>query len=253
MTHPKKKQKVKAVAYTLIPEQSDLGRPLYERLYALIDTHHEALARAIVRVALAWATSWKPDVDGRFTLGKCKKATELDRELAPYDFVILLNRDFWQNPNVTDTQRAALLDHELMHAAVAYDENGEPKMDERNRNVFRIRKHDLEEFADIASRYGCWKRDLEDFAQALVRAGDKSGPGVWVGYSALQRMLHAIGLDVDRDVIATWPDGERREVLDWAQIRAEAGEQANAATSETIPAVLAAALGVVKQEVVAHA
>jgi hypothetical protein len=89
---------------------------MYERLYRIVADHHEDLDRTNVRIALAWATSWKPDVDGRLTLGKCKKATDLDRELAPYDFVILLNRDFWQNPRVTDVQRQALLDHELMHA-----------------------------------------------------------------------------------------------------------------------------------------
>jgi hypothetical protein len=119
----------KAVSYVLIPPKTDIGAPMYERLYSIIDDHHEDLARTNVRIALAWATTWKADVDGRLTLGKCKKASDLDRELAPYDFVILLNRDFWMNPRVSDLQRSALLDHELMHAAVAYDENGDAKVD----------------------------------------------------------------------------------------------------------------------------
>jgi len=157
MKRPKKAGAPKTVSYVLIPPTSAIGQPMYERLYALIDDHHEDLSRTNVRVALAWATAWKPDVDGRLTLGKCKKASDLDRELAPYDFVILLNRDFWQNPNVTDAQRQALLDHELMHAAIVYDEQGDPKVDERDRTCFRIRKHDIEEFADIVSRHGCYK------------------------------------------------------------------------------------------------
>jgi hypothetical protein len=88
----------KPVSYTLIPPQSDIGFPMYALLHEIIDESHEELSRTNVRVALAWATSWKPDVDGRLVLGKCKKASDLDRELAPYDFVILLNRDYERLP-----------------------------------------------------------------------------------------------------------------------------------------------------------
>ncbi len=119
---------------------------------------------------LAWNLTWKADVDGRVTLGKCKRATDLDRELAPYDFVILLRREFFEDANVTDVQRQALIDHELCHAAIALDDEGEPQIDERGRQVYRLRKHDLEEFSVIAERYGTWKRDLEMFAAALERS-----------------------------------------------------------------------------------
>src|SRR4051812_39232899 len=97
MKRPKKIGAPKSLSYVLIPAKSEIGAPMYDRLYQLIADHHEDLDRTNVRIALAWCTSWKPDADGRLTLGKCKKATDLDRELAPYDFVILLNRDFWQN------------------------------------------------------------------------------------------------------------------------------------------------------------
>jgi Putative phage metallopeptidase len=126
--------------------------------------------------ALAWCTAWKADVDGRQTLGQCKRASDLDRELAEYDFVILLQKAFWQDISVTDLQRAALLDHELCHAAVAHDKRGEPIEDERGRKVYRLRKHDLEEFAEIAARYGTWKRDLELFAVALRRSPQQALP-----------------------------------------------------------------------------
>lgn len=238
----KKLRRPKAVNYSVIPGQSDIGRPMYELLMEIVDTHHEELSRTNVRIVLAWATSWRPDVDGRLMLGKCKKASDLDRELAPYDFVILLNRDFWQNPRVTDVQRRALIDHELMHAAVAYDEQGDPKVDERGRTVYRVRKHDLEEFSDIASRYGCWKRDIEEFGQALRRAEHKVGQA-WVGYSSLQQALKEIGVDVQQNVIATWPDAERREVMTWALMRQSAGERVSVVMSPTMPACLAAVVG----------
>jgi hypothetical protein len=231
----------KTVSYTLIPQGSDVGTPMYDLLYRIVADHHEDLDRTQVRIALAWATSWKADVDGRLMLGKCKKATDLDRELAPYDFVILLNRDFWQNPRVTDVQRRALLDHELMHAAVVYDDQGDLKTDERGRQVYRIRKHDLEEFSDIASRYGCWKRDIESFAQALRRAEVKVG-GAWVGFSSLHETLREIGVEVALEVIAAWPDRERREVMTWALLRQAAGEQVNVGLSPSMPACLVAAV-----------
>jgi hypothetical protein len=41
--------KQKAIAYQLILQHSDDGAPLYERLYAIIDTHHEDVSHANVR------------------------------------------------------------------------------------------------------------------------------------------------------------------------------------------------------------
>jgi hypothetical protein len=158
-------KKPKRVAYELLPPDN----AAYKLLSRLVSEHHRELIGA--SIMLAWCSSWRADVDGRQTLGQCKKASDLDRELATHDFVILLQRDFWTNPAVEDMQRRALLDHELCHATVKLDPNTlEPQEDERGRKVFRVRKHDLEEFAEIAQRYGCWKKDLENFAQALQRA-----------------------------------------------------------------------------------
>lgn len=237
----------KSLTYVLIPRDADWGREMYELLYQLVDEHHEELSQCNVRIALAWCTSWKPDVDGRVTLGKCKKASELDRELAPYDFVILLSRDFWQKPQVTALQRKALLDHELMHAAVVHDsETGDPKVDEKGRTLFRIRKHDLEEFEAIARRYGCWKGDIEAFMQAINRA-EKNASSGWVGYTNLHEQLKHLGFHIPPTTIASWPDHERREVQTWALLRQEFDDNdrlkaGNATVSVTIPPCLAAAV-----------
>lgn len=161
-------KKPKRIHYELIGARSDQGKPMYQLLEKIVHEHHSALRDA--RIALAWCTSWKPDVDGRVTLGKCKKASDLDRELMAFDFVILLRRSFWRDSEVSDAQRLALLDHELCHAAVKYDQHGEPEEDDRGRIVYRIRKHDIEEFADIVERHGLYKRDLERFFQALQRS-----------------------------------------------------------------------------------
>lgn len=182
----KKPKGQKAVSYLLIDRITESGEQMYNLLDALVAEHHGDLTGA--RFALAWNTSWQPDVDGRVTLGKCKKASDLDRELAAYDFVIILREEFWKHPRVSDTQRTALLDHELMHAAVSYDERGETKFDERGRTVYRIRKHDIEEFGDIVQRYGCYKSDIEAFARQL-RIGRRQADDMFAVEDARDALL----------------------------------------------------------------
>jgi hypothetical protein len=162
-----KQKKRKKVSYSLIERDSPVGEAMYDMLADIVREHHDELHETKARIALAWNMAWQPDVDGRLTLGKCKKASDLDRELAAFDFVIVLNMEFWQSADVKDWQRRALLDHELCHATVKLDEAGDPVIDERGRTVFRTRKHDIEEFSQVVARHGCYKRDLEHFARAL--------------------------------------------------------------------------------------
>jgi len=164
--------KPKKVSYELIARDSVVGHPMYCLLDELVDAFHVELQHA--RIALAWCTSWQADVDGRVTLGKCKKASDLDRELSQFDFIILLRQVFWQHEQVTAQQRRALLDHELHHASPKLDpKTGDQVYDERERPVWRTRKHDLEEFTDIVERYGCWTHEIEAFYSALRRAGQE--------------------------------------------------------------------------------
>lgn len=162
-------QKAKRTHFELIDPTSVVGHPIYGLLAELVTAHHDELRAA--RIALAWCTSWVPDADGRVTLGRCHRASDLDRELAQFDFVILLRRSFWNDERVSDLQRRALLDHELMHATVRLDAHGDPAQDDRGRTIYRTRKHDIEEFTDIVKRHGCYKSDLEAFAQALQTKG----------------------------------------------------------------------------------
>ncbi len=161
-----RRPKPKRIAYELIEPESE--PVMYHLMHDLIALHHQHLRHA--KIALAWCYGWKPDSDGRVTLGQCRKATDLDRELMVYDVVILLSRTFWTNEAVSGAQRKALLDHELCHAEVRLNKYGEPVEDERGRKVYRIRKHDIEEFSEIVERHGCYKHDLEEFASALRRA-----------------------------------------------------------------------------------
>jgi hypothetical protein len=225
-----KKPKGKKVSYELIEQRSLIGAPMYKLLRDLVAVHHEELRDA--RIALAWCTSWKPDVDGRMTIGKCVKASDLHRELAPFDFVILLSRDFYTSPRATTLQRTALIDHELCHAAGVFDRKGEPTTDERGRRVYRIRRHDLEEFGVIAERYGCYKRDLVDFAESLSRAKNNSGPAYFISVQRLTELLQTVGLTIPPEVVQAWNQVERRDAEEWALIRIDLGKRAHSPATE---------------------
>jgi Putative phage metallopeptidase len=210
-----RKPKPKPVSYELIAPDGHIGEPMYELLAELVTSHHEDLEHA--RIALAWCTSWKPDVDGRVTLGKCKKASDLDRELSQWDFIILLRKSFWTNERVTLAQRRALLDHELCHAAVKLDGNGEPVEDERGRRVYRLRKHDIEEFVAIVERHGLYVRDLEMFAAAIRRS-------VLAGFKPCELCRH------DNPGWTTAPDNRLTRCACWLAWTAQYAE----ATEETV-------------------
>lgn len=165
----KKSPKAKAIQFEIIHEQDGDHRPEpYRILDEVRAKWHGDIEPA--RIALAWRKNLKPDKDGHLVLGKCMKASDLQRELVDYDFVILLNREVWRDMEFTLAKKKALMDHELCHAAMQTDaETGEPKYDERGRNIWRSRKHDIEEFGSVVAHHGCYKRDLERFAEALLK------------------------------------------------------------------------------------
>lgn len=157
--------KAKKIQFELI-NPNDNSEP-YKLLAEVRGRWHDDLHTA--KICLAWRKQLKPDVDGHLVLGKCCKASDLQRELVDWDFVVLLNQEIWRDPEFTADKKLALLDHELCHAAQALDKDFEPKYDTRGRRVWRVRKHDIEEFQAVVTRHGTYKRDLERFAEALLK------------------------------------------------------------------------------------
>lgn len=94
----------------------------------------------------------------------------MDRELHGYDFVILLNHHVWHMAEFDEAKKRALIDHELCHAQVCRDEEGEIKRDSRGRLCCRTRGHDLEEFREIVKRHGQWKSDIQEFVKTAIRS-----------------------------------------------------------------------------------
>lgn len=239
---PDNRRKRKPVPYRYVKPESDSGAGMYRLLRDLVELYHEDIREA--KIALAFHQGWEPDADGRVVLGKCQKVSDLHREvfeLEGYDFVVILHQGFWQDPRVSDQQRRALLDHELCHAAVTVDDTGEPQLDECNRIVYRLRKHDLEEFSEIAQRYGCWKMDIEMFAAALARARTGSQRTEWVSYSRVRERLIAAGVTIPMDIIVGWTDAERHEADIWANVTIKLQRRGVGAGEAVRPAHVAAA------------
>jgi len=157
------KKRLRKVSVELIP----LSHPAYKMMTKIRERHHRHIRKA--KIALAWKKKIKPDRDGHVLLGKCKKASDLQREISAWDFIILLNKEVWEHEKFGSKRQKALLDHELCHAAQAYDKKGKRMKNDRGKYVFRMRHHDVEEFSEIVDRHGIWKHDLQVFADALLK------------------------------------------------------------------------------------
>ncbi len=174
------RQTKKVTVEVISREHAGRTTKLYALMDRLIKQHHPDLADA--KIVIGWRFEKKEDGDGRLWLGSLKKAADVDRLLHEFDFVMMLNHEFC-NKAATDEQIEALIDHELCHGAVVRDSHGEIKVDENERIVFRIRKHDVEEFSEIIARHGAWKKDLEVFFAAWKEArsqplfADEKGTG----------------------------------------------------------------------------
>ena len=152
----------------VVPIDETESPGLYKIMRSLIDKHHGHLVGA--RIVLVWNYGWSEDADGRLVLGKAKKASDLDAALGEYDFAISLNHEAVNAKEWSEAQTKALIDHELCHCDVTKDDAGEVKQDETGRTVYRIRKHDIEEFGEVVARHGLYKSDLVKFAETIREA-----------------------------------------------------------------------------------
>lgn len=89
----------------------------------------------------------------------CEPKKDGEFRLFPEGFAITIHLEAWCK--LLASQKKALVDHELCHCFMEFDENNEPKLS--------MRGHDIEEFADIVARHGLWKQDLEDFATVTAK------------------------------------------------------------------------------------
>lgn len=141
------------------------------QLYGLVDTAlskwHQHLNSP--HVLLWWSSSWKPDKDGHTKLACISKSSDRLKEVVEHDLCIDLNKELWNTLN--PDQQLAVIDHEFCHVDLVETEDG-PKLDERGRTVYRMKRHDLEEFRAVVDRHGLYLADVQAFANDIIKANN---------------------------------------------------------------------------------
>lgn len=160
----KEKQR-KAIVCDIIQKKEGEASMPYEIMDDLIERHHAWLQHA--KIALAWRHKWKEDVDGVLRLSQTRRTADVDVQLHGFDFVIMLNFEAWNNAEFSHAQQEALIDHELTHCQPVLDDMIQ-RTDEANNRLWRLRRHDVEEFVEIAERHGMWRHQLEALAKAAI-------------------------------------------------------------------------------------
>jgi len=129
----------------------------------LINEHHVHLKGIRIEYVFVDKT---PNRAGKEVWGTMRKVNALPAYLASNDddkengyiepfFVMVISQPIWGN--LTPDKKLALVDHELCHAGIKDDKEGNPKP--------TIIPHDLEEFTCIVKRHGLWREDVKEFAE----------------------------------------------------------------------------------------
>lgn len=101
---------------------------------------------------------------GKTKLASCILASDLQKALHGYSYVIEIAADEWDH--FEQNQREALLLHEILHIAA--------KENEKTGDVtWGLRHHDTEEFRKVVEVYGLWTGDIEEMAKAIKTAEEK--------------------------------------------------------------------------------
>ena len=89
--------------------------------------------------------------------GRCMRASKELKFFSGCDYVIQMSGELWDT--LSEDTRKVLMLHELMHVYVEMDAEGDP--------VYKLRQHDVEDFASILEEHGVhWILDIRDKAVA---------------------------------------------------------------------------------------
>lgn len=83
------------------------------------------------------------------------------------DYLMIIDSAWWGEAD--DTQKEALVWHELCHVKQEIDEFGSPKFDMDGNPKYGLREHDVAAFNSEVSRYGAWSPDLQQFVQSIKK------------------------------------------------------------------------------------
>jgi len=106
--------------------------------------------------------------NGKVIAGRCVRVDDRNFIIHGYDVIIEIAKDVWTE--ATDNFKTAIMDHELSHIGIRFEDDGEPERDSKNDRVkVYLRHHDIEEFADVLERYGDYHVALREFLKAFER------------------------------------------------------------------------------------
>lgn len=144
---------------------------LYDFTQDLIDKYHGGDKDINgVNFVIMWRHNVKQDQDGYILLADVSKSSDKMRELRPHDVVIGINKDAWSL--LDDAQKAVVIDCQLERIAVCVDKSGEPKEDDRSRNIYRLRRLEVLDDHTMKRRHGITIHDVQEFVFDKFNVGD---------------------------------------------------------------------------------
>lgn len=115
----------------------------------LIREHHRCIEDARICFVMRSEAQKRGN---RYIVGQASKVPAKMQPHFEYDFLIWLSKDDY---DAMDTgQREALIDHELCHCRP------------NNEGGWKIREHDIQEFAEVVGRHGLWTAELREMEHA---------------------------------------------------------------------------------------
>ncbi len=104
----------------------------------------------------------------RMVIGMCVRVDDRNWTLTKNDFIIEIAQDVWEDERTTDAYKRALVHHELCHAAIRLDKEGQPAFDEKSGRLKTYSKpHEIEEFNVILKTYGDWHEQLRAYLEVF--------------------------------------------------------------------------------------
>ena len=148
--------------YSLAPDVEKIALKLISRYHPQLDRDMSSEARIGY-----YFVDPAPVVGGKVVLGTCKKMGSLPAYLYGRSrgssveasnepvFAIVISLAPWAI--LSESQRAALVDHELHHCGV-------------DAGAIYVAPHDIEEFSEVVRRHGLWQVELQAFVDIAMRA-----------------------------------------------------------------------------------
>ena len=136
----------------------------------LLDKHHSALK--VLKICYEYRDEASVS-NGKVIAGRCCRVDDRIYVIHGYDVIIEIAKDVWDE--ATDNFRVAILDHELSHIGIRFEEDGNPSRDPSSDRIkVYLKHHDIEEFADVLERYGAYHAALRSFIDAFARNKKKA-------------------------------------------------------------------------------